>query len=176
VGPTFEALRPPFRELDEANAAVRPFAEEAAPVLHDQVRPFARSLQPFQRDLGAASADLAAAAPELTTAFRGLNRLFNIGAFNPGGSEGISEGCEHDGRCSRAERARNEGYLYWLGWLSNNTTSLFSTADALGPIRRAYLLGLNCGIVGSQLGKAGLPRVEIDALETLLSDTGACAR
>ena len=54
--------------------------------------------------------------PDLTTAFRGLNRLFNIGAYNPGGSEGISENCETKGACTRAERARNEGGLYWLAW------------------------------------------------------------
>ena len=53
-------------------------------VVEKKVRPFARAAQPFQRDLGAASKDLAAAGPDLTTSFRGLNRLFNIGAYNPG--------------------------------------------------------------------------------------------
>ena len=74
-------------------------------MLRDEVRPFARSLQPFQRDLGAASADLAAAGPDMTKAFRGLNRLFDIGAYNPNGSEGISEACELEGQCTRDERA-----------------------------------------------------------------------
>jgi phospholipid/cholesterol/gamma-HCH transport system substrate-binding protein len=176
MGPTFESLRAPLGKLDATNAALRPFAEEAAPILREQVRPFARATQPFQRDLGAASADLTEAGPDLTTAFRGLNRLFNIGAYNAGGTEEIGEACELRGECSRAERARNEGYLYWLAWLGQNTNSLFSTADALGPIRRAHLLGLNCGIVKSQLDKAGIPAVEIDALETLLSGTGVCAK
>jgi phospholipid/cholesterol/gamma-HCH transport system substrate-binding protein len=176
MGPAFESLRPPFSKLDEANAAVLPFAREAAPILQKQVRPFARAAQPFQRDLGAASEALTRATPDLTTAFRGLNRLFNIGAYNPGGTEGISEGCEMQGQCSREERARGEGYLHWLAWLGQNTNSLFSTADALGPIRRAYLLGLNCGIVKSQLDELGIPDVEIDALTTFLSDTGVCAK
>ena len=70
-----------------------PFVKEAAPILEKKVRPFARAAQPFQRDLGVASKDLAKAGPDLTTSFRGLNRLFNIGAYNPGGTEGISEGC-----------------------------------------------------------------------------------
>jgi phospholipid/cholesterol/gamma-HCH transport system substrate-binding protein len=138
MGPAFESLREPFSKLDEANEAVLPFVEEAAPILQKQVRPFARAAQPFQRDLGGASKNLAAANPDMATSFRGLNRLFNIGAYNPGGSEGISEGCEKAGACTREERARNEGGLYWLGWIGQNTTSLFSTADALGPIRRAY--------------------------------------
>ena len=63
MGPTFESLRPPFRKLDEANAAVLPFVKEAAPILEKKVRPFAREAQPFQRNLGAASKDLAAAGP-----------------------------------------------------------------------------------------------------------------
>jgi phospholipid/cholesterol/gamma-HCH transport system substrate-binding protein len=174
MGPTFEALRPPFRKLDEANAAVLPFVKEAAPILQKQVRPFVRNAQPFQRDLGAASEDLAQANPDLTTAFRGLNRLFNIGAYNPGGSEGISENCETQGACSRAERARNEGGLYWLAWVGQNTVSLFSTADALGPIRRAYLLNLNCGMFTQGLQEAGRPPAEAEGLGKLFGALGAC--
>jgi phospholipid/cholesterol/gamma-HCH transport system substrate-binding protein len=174
--PAFESLRPPFRKLDEANAAVRPFAEEAAPILQRQVRPFARAAQPFQRDLGAASKELAAAGPELTKAFRGLNRLFDIGAYNPGGTEGISQACEEQGQCSPEERARNEGYLYWLGWVGQNTVSLFSTADALGPIRRAYLLGLNCGVLKAEGAEVGIPEAETNALIDLLGGTGVCAK
>jgi phospholipid/cholesterol/gamma-HCH transport system substrate-binding protein len=175
MGPTFEALRPPFRKLDDANAAVLPFVEEAAPILKNQVRPFARAAQPFQRDLGAASTRLAEANPDLTTAFRGLNRLFDIGAYNPGGTEGISEGCEKGGACTRAEQARNEGYLYWLAWVGQNTNSLFSTADALGPIRRAYLLNLNCNQFTMGAREAGMPDAEVDGLTHLFSALGACS-
>jgi phospholipid/cholesterol/gamma-HCH transport system substrate-binding protein len=175
MGPTFEALRPPFRKLDEANAAVLPFVKEAAPILRDQVRPFARAAQPFQRDLGAASTDLAEATPDLTTAFRGLNRLFDIGAYNPGGTEGISEGCEKAGACTPEERARNEGYLYWLAWVGQNTVSLFSTADALGPIRRAYLLNLNCAAFTAGAREAGMGDAEADGLADLFGALGACS-
>jgi phospholipid/cholesterol/gamma-HCH transport system substrate-binding protein len=173
--PTFEALRPPFRKLDDANRAVLPFVKEAAPILEKQVRPFVRAAQPFQRDLGAASTDLAKANPDLTTAFRGLNRLFDIGAYNPGGTEGVSEGCEKSGACTPAERARNEGFLYWLAWVGQNTNSLFSTADALGPIRRAYLLNLNCAefVIGAR--EAGMPDAEADGLAHLFGALGACS-
>jgi len=175
MGPTFESLRAPFSKLDEANAAVLPFVEEAAPILQKQVRPFARAAQPFQRDFGAASANLAQANPDLTDSFRGLNRLFNIGAYNPGGSEGISEGCEKAGACTREERARNEGGLYWLAWIGQNTNSLFSTADALGPIRRAYLLNLNCGVFSAGAKQAGMPDAEADGLADLFGGIGACS-
>jgi len=173
--PTFEALRPPFRQLDEANKAVLPFVKEAAPILKNQVRPFARAAQPFQRNLGAAATNLARANPDLTTAFRGLNRLFDIGAYNPGGSEGVSEGCEKGGACTPDERARNEGGLYWLGWVAQNTNSLFSTADALGPIRRAYLLNLNCGQFTAGAREAGMGDAEVDGLTHLFGALGACS-
>jgi phospholipid/cholesterol/gamma-HCH transport system substrate-binding protein len=176
MGPAFEALRPPFRKLDEANAAVLPFVTEAAPILEKQVRPFVRAVKPFQRDLGAASKNLAEAGPDMTASFRGLNRLFNIGAFNPGGTEGISEGCEKNGACTRAERARNEGYLYWLAWVGQNTVSLFSTADALGPIRRAYLLNLNCDIFESEAVEGGMPAAEAEGLTDLFGAIGACSQ
>jgi phospholipid/cholesterol/gamma-HCH transport system substrate-binding protein len=176
MGPTFESLRPPFRKLDEANAAVLPFVEEATPILKNQVRPFVRAARPFQRKLGAASENLAEAGPDLTKAFLGLNRLFNIGAYNPGGNEGISERCEMNGICTRAERARNESYLYWLAWVGQNTVSLFSTADALGPLRRVYLLNLNCDIFSSEAIEAGMPAAEAEGITDLFGAIGACAQ
>ena len=103
MSPTFEALRPPFRKLDEANAAVLPFVKEAAPILEAGAAVRAWRPQPFQRDLGAASEDLAQANPDLT-AFRGLNRLFNIGAYNPGGSEHL-EALRDERRVHRAPSA-----------------------------------------------------------------------
>jgi phospholipid/cholesterol/gamma-HCH transport system substrate-binding protein len=154
---------------------VLPFVKEAARILEKQVRPFARTAQPFQRDLGAASRDLSKATPDLTTAFHELNRLFDIGAYNPGGTEGISEGCEKGGACTLEERARNEGYLYWLAWVGQNTVSLFSTADALGPIRRAYLLNLNCAAFTTGAREAGMGDAEADGLADLFGALGACS-
>ena len=104
-----------------------------------------------------------------------LNRLFDIGAYNPGGTESISDGCEKAGACTPKERARNEGYLYWLGWVGQNTTSLFSTADALGPIRRAYLLNLNCGAFTTGARQAGMGDTEVDGLAHLFGALGACS-
>ena len=134
-----------------------PFVKEAAPILENKVRPFAREAQPFQSNLGAASKDLAQAGPDLTGAFLGLNRLLNIGAYNPGGTEGISEGCEKNGACTRDERARNESYLYWLAWVRPEHCFALSTADALGPIRRAYLLNLNCDVFTAGAEQVGVP-------------------
>ncbi|MGI8945530.1 MAG: MlaD family protein [Thermoleophilaceae bacterium] len=159
LGPTLEALRPPIRRLDTANRAVLPFLREATPQIRGQIRPFARVARPFTRDLGVAARDLSKAAPGLTTSFGKLNRLFNIGAFNPGGAEGLSGD-------PKADRDRQEGYLYWLAWLGQNTTSLFSTADAQGPVRRIALGGVSC----STFTAAGLPA----ALVTGLGAAGLC--
>jgi phospholipid/cholesterol/gamma-HCH transport system substrate-binding protein len=160
MGPAFESLRPPFRKLDEANEAVMPFVEEATPIIRDEIRPFTRAGQPFFRNLGLGARDLSKAAPDLTATFRGLNRLFNIGAHNPNGNEGLTGDLAKD-------RARDEGYLYWLAWTGQNTVSLFSTSDAQGPFRRIFLGGVNCNTFVGE----GLPEEFAEAL----GDAGVCA-
>jgi phospholipid/cholesterol/gamma-HCH transport system substrate-binding protein len=160
MGPALESLRPPFRKLDEANAAVTPFVEEATPIIRDEIRPFTRAGRPFFRNLGLAARDLSKASPELTGTFRGLNRLFNIGAHNPNGNEELTGDLAKD-------RARDEGYLYWLAWTAQNTVSLFSTSDAQGPFRRIFLGGVNCNTFVGE----GLP----PEFGELLGDAGVCA-
>ena len=150
LGPTLEALRPPFRKLDTANRAVLPFVREATPQIRDQIRPFARIAGPYTADLGTAARDLNKANPDLTTSFNKLNRFFNIGAFNPNGAEGLTGDMARD-------RAREEGYLYWLAWTAQNTVSLFSTGDAQGPFRRIFLGGLGLRHAHASVGMAESP-------------------
>ena len=166
--PALQSLRSPIRKLDPANKAVLPLVREATPQIRDQIRPFTRIATPYIRDLGAGAKGLSAGAPDLTTSFSKLNRLFNIGAFNPNGAEGLTGNPARD-------RDRQEGYLYWLAWTAQNTNSLFSTADAMGPLRRITLGGLSCGIVTAQLG-AVPPAVKpiIDNLVTTLGSAGVC--
>jgi phospholipid/cholesterol/gamma-HCH transport system substrate-binding protein len=161
LGPALESLRPAFRELDDANAAVLPFVEDATPVVRDEIRPFARAGRPFFRSLGTSARDLSKASPDLTATFRGLNRLFNIGAHNPNGAEELSGDLATD-------RARDEGYLYWLAWTAQNTVSLFSTSDAQGPFRRIFLGGVNCNTLTGE----GVPQQISDTL----GDAGVCAK
>jgi phospholipid/cholesterol/gamma-HCH transport system substrate-binding protein len=143
--PALNSLRPAFRQLDVANHQVIPFAREATPIIRKQIRPFTRIARPYFRDLGNASSKLARANPQLRDFQHGLNRLFNMGAYNPNGREGVSSSCASGtGACTAHDRDRNEGYLYWLAWAGQNTVSLFSTADANGPYRRAYINGLQC--------------------------------
>ena len=153
LSPALESLRPAVRRLDRTNREVLPFLRESTPRIKNQIRPFTRIARPYTRDLGLAARDLSSASPDLTLSLNKLNRLLNIGAFNQGGAEGLTGN-------PRVDRSRQEGYLYWLAWLGQNTTSLFSTADAQGPIRRIALGGVNCSIfVG-----AGLPPVVANGL------------
>jgi len=135
---TLQALREPIRQLPATNAALTPFLRETTPVIKTQLRPFVRTARPFTNDLRVASHDLARATPDLTTALNESNRFFNIGAYNPGGAESLN------GLSIAQQRARSEGFLYWLGWTAQNGVSLFSSADAQGPWRRVTI----CNVPG----------------------------
>jgi phospholipid/cholesterol/gamma-HCH transport system substrate-binding protein len=133
---TLESLREPIRKLPATNAALTPFLADTTPVLRDQIRPFVRTARPFTNDLRLAARDISKAAPDLTTSLKQTNRFFNMGAYNPGGAESLS------GLSIPQQRARNEGYLYWLAWTAQNGVSLFNTADAQGPWRRVTICGV----------------------------------
>ena len=49
-----------------------------------------------------------------------MNKFFNALAYNPPGAA--------------------EGYLFWALWLNHIGASVYSTQDALGPIRRGVIL------------------------------------
>lgn len=167
MGPAFEALRPAVRRLPAANRELRPLAEEIEPVLRTRIRPFVREARPFVRQLRPAAINLRRASPDLRESFFELNRLFNMAAYNPGGREPLTGDFARD-------RNRQEGLLFWLGWVSHNTNSLFATSDAGGPIRRTIQLG-SCttyGVIAQQQGLATLENVL--GLQGILNDAGLC--
>jgi phospholipid/cholesterol/gamma-HCH transport system substrate-binding protein len=133
---SLESLRKPIRKLDETNQAVTPFLRETEPVIKDQIRPFVRAARPWTDDLRLAARDMSKALPDLQLSFGELNRFFNIGAYNPGGAEGL------DGLSIPQQRQRQEGFLYWLAWVSQNGSSLFSSADGQGAWRRVTICGV----------------------------------
>ena len=128
AGPAFEALRPAVRQIDDANSELRPLALTAEPALREQIRPFVRQARPYLDDVRPAARNLAKASPDLRESFYELNRFFNMGAYNPNGREPVGA------------PGRDEGLLFWLAWVSHNSNSLFSTADASGPFRRILLI------------------------------------
>jgi phospholipid/cholesterol/gamma-HCH transport system substrate-binding protein len=138
---SLESLRPAIRKLPETNAAVIPFLRETEPVIRNQIRPFVRTARPWTNDLRLAARDTAKATPDLKTSFGELNRFFNMGAYNPGGAEGL------DGKSISQQRQRQEGLLYWLAWAAQNGTSLFSSADGQGPWRRVTICGVPAAVL-----------------------------
>jgi hypothetical protein len=69
-----------------------------------------------------------------------------MGAYNPGGAESL------DGLSIPQQRARSEGFLYWLAWTAQNGVSLFNTADAQGPWRRVTICGVPGPILTTLIG------------------------
>ena len=141
--PTLNELRPPFRQLDTTNRQVLPFARQAYPIVRNRIRPFVRYARPYVRNLKPAAINLARATPDLKASFHELNRFFNMASYNPKGAEGLYPTPEQN-------LNRDEGFLYWLAWTTENTDSVFSTSDAIGPFRRA-LLGFSCDTIKNQL-------------------------
>jgi phospholipid/cholesterol/gamma-HCH transport system substrate-binding protein len=137
--PTADDLRPPVKALDRTNAAVKPLAEEATPILGTQIRPFVRDARPLVRSLQAPAQNLAASSPDLTSTFTVLNHFLNLAAYNENGRQGPTVA------------GRDEGYLFWLAWLQHNGAALFSSSDANGPFR-PVTLGGTCTVLRELTG------------------------
>jgi phospholipid/cholesterol/gamma-HCH transport system substrate-binding protein len=133
--PTADRLRPAVRAITPANRAARALAVEANPIVRDQIRPFVREVRPLVTDLGPAAQRLADATPHLTDSFVMLNKLFNLIGYNPGGREGVGE--RRDGS--------DEGWLFWIAWVTHQTEHLFTINDANGSYRPVFIGG-TCGI------------------------------
>jgi len=172
AGPAFEALRPAARQLKPTNDAIRPFAEEAMPIIRDQVRPFVRTARPFIRNLEPAAENLHKASPDLRGAFFELNRLFNMLSYNPEGTEPISEECERSGTCTPEELQRDEGFLFWLAWVAQDSTSIFSTGDAHGNFRR-FNISASCTTIRGLVQDEPALELLLGVTE-LLNDPGLC--
>ena len=135
------------------------------PIIRDRVRPFVRAARPYIRDLRPAARNLHRASPDLRAAFFELNRLFNMLAYNPKGTEKLTGDLD-------ADRARDEGYLFWLGWTVHNTVSIMSTGDALGNFRR-FNVSASCSTLRGIV--EGEPAAEIVlGVTALLKDPGFC--
>lgn len=136
LGPALGDLRPFARNLAEVNSSTKRLAVKTTPVIKSEIRPFVRTARGPVRDLGKASSRLAKATPKLTVVAKKLNRLGNMAAYNPNGAE------------ASGTPNRDEGYLYWLGWLAHIGNSTFQAQDAHGVYRRIYFTA-SCGTLQS---------------------------
>jgi phospholipid/cholesterol/gamma-HCH transport system substrate-binding protein len=148
-----ESLRPSVRELAPVGRAVLPLAREATAVVRTRIRPLTRAATPRLEDLGAAAARLAKASPDLRRSLLPLNRLLNLLAYNPGGAEGLTGDLDRD-------RARREGYLFWLAWNAQNGITAFATADGQGVFRRFTFGNTSCTVFTA----IGIPEEVTDIL------------
>lgn len=127
LGPAINSLRPFARKLKPINDSLRSLAKNTYDPIKNDIRPFVRNARQPVRNLRPAAKNLVAATPRLTTMGTELNRLFNMAAYNPHGAE------------PAGTPGRDEGYLYWLGWLAHVGNSTFAQQDAHGVYRHVYL-------------------------------------
>ncbi|HEV2061341.1 MAG TPA: MlaD family protein [Solirubrobacteraceae bacterium] len=127
--PATARLVPTMRALAEANREVREPAREMTPIIRRRIRPFVREARPVVQDLAPAAVSLSNLFPDLNADLGVLNRFFNMLAFNPGGREPASK------------EDREEGYLFWLAWVTHQTVNLINIDDANGPMRPVFLTG-----------------------------------
>ena len=90
-------------------------------MIRSQLRPFSVAVQPLARTLLPAARGLSRTVPPLTGSLGVLNKLFDTLAYQP--------------------RGREQGYLFWAGWLAHIADSLTSAQDANGPVVQGLLLG-----------------------------------
>jgi phospholipid/cholesterol/gamma-HCH transport system substrate-binding protein len=129
LGPTSERLVPVFDSLNRANRAITPVARAITPPIRDQIRPFTREARPLVGNLATAASGLGESFPDLTTSFDKLNKFFNMLAFNPNGREAPDKA------------DRQEGYLFWLAWVTHISANLVNIDDGNGPLRPVFLTG-----------------------------------
>jgi phospholipid/cholesterol/gamma-HCH transport system substrate-binding protein len=159
LGPTLSRLRPFARKLKPINDTLANLAKTTYDPVKDEIRPFVRNAREPVRNLRPAAQNLVNATPRLTVVGQKLNKLFNMAAYNPNGQEGPGTA------------GRDEGYLYWLGWLAHVGNSTFSSQDAHGVYRHIYLI-LTCGTAESLLASSDLAPI-VTGLG-LLFDNGTC--
>jgi phospholipid/cholesterol/gamma-HCH transport system substrate-binding protein len=128
LGPAVNSLRPFARKLKPVNDSLGSLAKNTYDPVKQEIRPFVRNARPPVRNLRPAAENLVNATPRLTTVGQKLNELFDMAAYNPNGAE------------APGTPNRDEGYLYWLGWLAHVGNSTFSSQDAHGVYRHVYVV------------------------------------
>jgi phospholipid/cholesterol/gamma-HCH transport system substrate-binding protein len=136
LGPAINSLRPFARKLKPINDSLANLAKTTYQPVKNDIRPFVRNARQPVRNLRPAAKNLSAASPRLTTLAEELNKLFNMAAYNPNGAE------------AAGTPGRDEGYLYWLGWLGHVGNSTFSSQDAHGVYRHLFALA-TCNTIKS---------------------------
>lgn len=154
LGPTLHELRPFASALGPANEATQKMARAVAPIIENEIRPFAREILPTVNEIAPATKELSEAFPKLATSFGVLNEFFNELAYNPGKGQA--------------------GFLFFLDWANHNLNSVVSTSDASGVLGRT-LVYLNCEVAPVLKGVAEVnPNVNLIVGLLQPPDRAAC--
>ena len=120
--PQVQALTPAFKATENL------FKQTTAPI-RDQIRPFTRQIRPVLTHANEGSGPLSKSVRNFGNAVGGLNKFFNVLAYDPKGS--------------------TESYLFYLPWLNHDFNAAFNLQDAGGPLLRS-VVGITC--TGASLG------------------------
>ncbi len=131
VTPTLTKLNPFAKALAPAEEASKKLAIKTAPIIKNEIRPFAREILPTVNELAPSTEDLAAAFPKLTSSFSVINEFFNELGYNPGKGKA--------------------GFDFFLAWANHDLNSVVSNADARGTVGRS-LIYFNCKILPILVG------------------------
>ncbi len=163
LGPTLKETRFAFQETNK-------LADVLGPALND-LRPFARQLKPINDSLGnlarSTTGDLKTKIRPFVQSARKPVRSLRPVAQNLANATPGAPPCLEDGD------PRDEGYLYWLGWLGHVGNSTFQSQDAHGVYRRLYLTA-TCESAGEILAGSPLAPI-VTGFGQLFAAGGPCA-
>ena len=140
------------------------------PIIRDQVRPFVRTARPYIRNLEPAAENLHTASPDLRASFFELEPALQHARLQPGRPRGARH--ERHREAHNANRQRDEGFLFWLAWVAQNTTSIMSTGDAQGNFRR-FTISASCSTIRGLVQDEPATELLLGVTE-LLNDPGLC--
>jgi phospholipid/cholesterol/gamma-HCH transport system substrate-binding protein len=123
-GPALKKLIPGAKATAPALRALRPFFQETAGPIQNQIRPFTVQVSSPVQHVAQIGAGLGASVPGLKTGFTRLNGGLNALAYNPPGGQ--------------------EGFLFYVPWLNHDLNADYLLQDAISPLRRGLILE-SCG-------------------------------
>jgi phospholipid/cholesterol/gamma-HCH transport system substrate-binding protein len=120
AAPALRKSLPGAKATAPALRALRPFFQQTAGPIENQIRPFTRQVRSPVHHVAEAVTGLGKSSPGLKTGFTRLNEGLNALAYNPPGAQ--------------------EGFLFYIPWLNHDLNANYLLQDALGPIRRGLVL------------------------------------
>jgi phospholipid/cholesterol/gamma-HCH transport system substrate-binding protein len=119
--PALKKLLPGSKATGAALRALRPFFQETAGPIQNQIRPFTKQVASPVTHVAQISHGLGIATPGLKTGFTDLNLGLNALAYNP-------------------QQSDDQGFLFYVPWLNHTLNADYTLQDAYGPLRRGIVL------------------------------------